>query len=159
MSICDEIVVMKLGIEQQRAHPQEVYNNPANKFVANFLGTPPINFFEGSLVGHDLYIGDEKVLTLDATKFKTAPVDGPVTVGIRPEGFEVDPKGAFHVQAKAIETLGRDISIIAEHENSERPIVKVIVDADNSVGTGTVSLRIKPNKCFLFDTETEERIY
>ena len=153
MSISDEIVVMKLGVEQQRAHPQEVYNNPTNKFVANFLGTPPINFFKGEVKDGHLYIGGEKVLKL-AKKVD----DQEVIVGIRPEGFEVDPKGPFHVEATQIETMGRDISIVAKHPDSERPSVKVIIDADNNVKPGKVALNIKPHKCFLFDVETEERI-
>ena len=154
MSISDEIVVMKLGVEQQRAHPQEVYNNPANKFVANFLGTPPINFFKGSVKGGELYIAGEKVLKL------SKPVEDreSVCVGIRPEGFEVAKDGAFHVDCTQIETMGRDISIIASHEASERPSVKIIIDADNDVKPGKIALKIKPHKCFLFDSETEERI-
>ena len=50
MSISDEIVVMKLGEEQQKGHPQEVYEQPINLFVAKFLGTPPINVFYGKCV-------------------------------------------------------------------------------------------------------------
>ena len=153
MSISDEIVVMKLGVEQQRAHPQEVYNNPANKFVANFLGTPPINFFKGEVKGGDLYIGEDKVL-----KLSKKLDDQPVTVGIRPEGFEVVKDGPFHMEAMQIETMGRDISIVAKHPLSERPSVKIIIDADNDVKPGPVALKIKPHKCFLFDAETEERI-
>ena len=153
MSISDEIVVMKLGVEQQRAHPQEVYNNPANKFVANFLGTPPINFFAGEVKGGELYIGGEKVLKL------SKPVeDKPVTVGIRPEGFEVAKDGPFHLECTQIETMGRDISIIAKHPESERPSVKIIIDADNAVQPGTIAVKIKPHKCFLFDVDTEERV-
>ncbi len=159
MSISDEIVVMKLGIEQQRAHPQEVYNNPANKFVANFLGTPPINFFSGEIKGNDLYIGEDKVLKLEDEKFRLPKKDGRVTVGIRPEGFIVDPKGGFHVNALAIETMGRDISILVENPQAQRASTKVIIDADTDVKPGPVTLKVKPNKCFLFDAETEERIY
>lgn len=155
MSISDEIVVMKLGVEQQRAHPQEVYNNPVNKFVANFLGTPPINFFEGSIKDNKLYINDACVLEL---KDKTLD-DQEVTVGIRPEGFEVDEKGAFVIDIQSIETLGRDISIIAHHPKSERSSVKIIIDADTNVKPGSLNLKIKPHKCFIFHKETEERIY
>ena len=153
MSISDEIVVMKLGVEQQRAHPQEVYNNPANKFVANFLGTPPINFFDGEVKGGDLYIGEEKVL-----KLNKKVEDRPVIVGIRPEGFEVAKDGLFHLECTQIETMGRDISIIATHEASERPSVKIIIDADNDDKPGKIAVNIKPHKCFLFDVDTEERI-
>ena len=155
MSISDEIVVMKLGVEQQRAHPQEVYNNPVNKFVANFLGTPPINFFDGEIKGNKLYIGDACILELKDKKLD----DQEVTIGIRPEGFEVSPKGPFEVKVKDIETLGRDISIIAEHDKSQRPAVKIIIDADTDVKPGMVKLNVKPHKFFVFDKNTEERIY
>ena len=153
MSISDEIVVMKLGVEQQRAHPQEVYNNPANKFVANFLGTPPINFFKGEVKGGQLYIGGELVL-----KLEKKVEDQEVTVGIRPEGFEVVKDGTFHLECTQIETMGRDISVIASHPDSERPSVKIIIDADNEVKPGRIAVKVKPHKCFLFDKETEERI-
>ena len=155
MSISDEIVVMRFGVEQQRAHPQEVYNNPVNKFVANFLGTPPINFFDGEIKGNKLYIGDACILELKDKKLD----DQEVTIGIRPEGFEVSPKGSFEVKVKDIETLGRDISIIAEHDKSQRPAVKIIIDSDTDVKPGTVKLNVKPHKCFVFDKNTEERIY
>ncbi len=153
MSISDEIVVMKLGVEQQRAHPQEVYNNPCNKFVANFLGTPPINFFAGKVVNNQLYIGEEKILDVENI------ADQEVTVGIRPEGFEVSKNGALHLECKYIETLGRDITVCAAHPLSERPIVKVIVDADNKIEPGVVALNVKSHKCFIFNKETEERIW
>ena len=57
MSISDFIVVMKLGVVQQVGKPQDVYDDPANLFVAKFLGTPPINVFEGYVKGEKLYIG------------------------------------------------------------------------------------------------------
>ena len=155
MSISDEIVVMKFGVEQQRDHPQEVYNNPVNKFVANFLGTPPINFFGGEIKGNKLYIGDACILELKDKKLE----DQEVCIGIRPEGFEVVKDGAFQVEAVNIETLGRDISIVATHEKSERPAVKIIIDADTDVKPGPVKLKVKPHKCFVFNKETEERIY
>lgn len=62
MSISDLIVVMKDGLVQQIGKPQGVYDNPANLFVAKFLGTPPINLFEGRVENGSLFIGDEAVL-------------------------------------------------------------------------------------------------
>jgi multiple sugar transport system ATP-binding protein len=154
MSISDEIVVMKLGVEQQRAHPQEVYNNPINKFVANFLGTPPINFFKGEIKDGAVLINGETVLTSIDSSLENQEV----VVGIRPEGFEVDPNGTFHVSVENIETLGRDISIVAKHVCSERPTVKIIIDADTEVGLGNIALSVKPHKCFVFNKDTEERL-
>lgn len=155
MSISDEIVVMKLGVEQQRAHPQEVYNDPVNKFVANFLGTPPINFFAGQIKDGKAYINGEFIIDVSSKKL----ADQEVTIGIRPEGFEVDPKGNFHIDVANIETLGRDISIVGQHPASERPNVKVIIDADTKVSVGKIALSIKPHKCFIFNKENEQRIF
>ena len=59
MSISDLIVVMKAGVIQQIGKPQEVYDDPANLFVAKFLGTPPINVFEGRIAGGKLFLGDD----------------------------------------------------------------------------------------------------
>lgn len=64
MSISDMIVVMKDGIVQQIGKPQEVYDNPVNLFVARFLGTPPVNVFEGSIRDGRLYIGQDEVLEI-----------------------------------------------------------------------------------------------
>ena len=76
MSISDMIVVMKLGVVQQIGQPQEVYDSPANLFVAKFLGTPPINVFKGSVKDGKLYIGADAVLDVQGVK------DQDVTVGI-----------------------------------------------------------------------------
>lgn len=62
MSISDMIVVMKDGVVQQIGKPQEVYDNPVNLFVAKFLGTPPVNVFEGCVRDGRLYIGKDAVL-------------------------------------------------------------------------------------------------
>ena len=108
MSICDQIVVMKDGILQQIGKPQEVYDNPANLFVAAFLGTPPINVFHAKVEGGKLWIGEEAVLNVNAP-------DGPVTVAIRPEGFEPDAAGGFSCSLRRIEVMGRDVSVVCDH--------------------------------------------
>ena len=70
MSICDIMVVMKLGVVQQVGEPQHIYDDPDNLFVANFLGTPPINVFNAEIKGKTVYIGSEKVIACkDYTRF------------------------------------------------------------------------------------------
>ena len=145
MSISDEIVVMKLGIEQQRNAPQEVYNNPCNKFVANFLGTPPIGLFKGKIKDNKIYIGDEIVREITE---KTVP-DQDCTVGIRPEGIVVDPKGSFTINVERILTMGRDIMLVVKDEDAIND-VKFIVDAFVDVKVGSVKVNVKPHKCFAF---------
>ncbi len=154
MSISDMIVVMKLGVVQQTGKPQNVYDDPVNLFVAKFLGTPPINVLNGTVMGGKLYIGDDAVLDVAGVD------DGEVTVGIRPEGFELDENGPLHCKLSNVEVMGRDVSVVSENPASVNAQIRSIIDADNKVDItkGTVSYSLKPHKVFLFDRETEERI-
>ena len=154
MSISDMIVVMKLGVVQQIGKPQDVYDDPTNLFVAKFLGTPPINVLEGRVSDGKVYIGEDMVMEV------TGVEDQEVIIGIRPEGFELDPNGSFHCQLTNVEVMGRDVSIVATHPASVNPFVRSIINADNKIAEGveTISYRLKPHKFFLFNKETEERI-
>ena len=155
MSISDVIVVMKLGVVQQVGKPQEVYDDPTNLFVAKFLGTPPINVFNGEVKGGKLYLGGVAVLDTPGVD------DRSVYVGIRPEGFVPAEDGAFEVSLNNVEVMGRDVSIVSTHSASLNPVVRSIVDADYKIDreAATVKFSLKPHKVFLFDKETEERIY
>ena len=154
MSISDMIVVMKEGMVQQIGKPQDVYDDPVNLFVAKFLGTPPINVLDGRVSGGKLYIGEDPVLEVAGV------ADQAVTVGIRPEGFELDDNGPLHCQLSNVEVMGRDVSVVSTNLASQNPLIRSIIDADNKIdlGRGTVSYRVKPHKLFLFHKETEERI-
>ena len=153
MSISDYIVVMKLGVVQQIGKPQDVYDDPENLFVAKFLGTPPINVFEGEVKGGMLYLGQNAVLAVLGVE------DQPVHVGIRPEGFELNPDGALKCSLNNVEVMGRDVSVVSTHPASVNPVVRSIIPAGSNVGTdGSVSFSLRSNKVFLFNKETEERI-
>ena len=159
MSISDMIVVMKLGILQQIGKPQEVYDDPANLFVAKFLGTPPINVFHGYVKDEQLYIGGENLEGGEAVLKVAGVADQPVTIGIRPEGFIVDPNGALTCNLTNVEVMGRDVSVVSTHEASLNPTVRSIIDADNKVtGTDVIRYNLKPHKVFLFNYEDETRI-
>ena len=153
MSICDRMVVMKLGVVQQIGQPQEIYDNPDNLFVANFLGTPPINIFTGKIVNKEVFIGNEKIMD---TEFE----DQEVFVGIRPEGFVYNQKaGALTLNLDFIEVMGRDKSIVAKNENSFKPTVRLMIDSDIKLDdTKELKFDLKPNKVFLFNRETEMRL-
>ena len=154
MSISDQIVVMKLGVVQQIGEPQKVYDDPANLFVAKFLGTPPINTFEGVVKGGKLYLGEDCVMDVPGV------ADQDVHVGIRPEGFELDENGPMYCQLKNVEVMGRDSSVVCGHTAANSPVVRAIIDSDNKVDTGKEIVRfsLKPHKVFLFHKENEERI-
>ena len=157
MSISDEIVVMKLGEMQQMGKPQDVYNSPANLFVAQFLGTPPINVFEGRVDGKKVLIGDDVVLTLQKDLGQK-----PLWIGIRPEGFilaDGKKENVLHAKCEMVQVMGRDISVVAQNENCTKPTFKAIISADDQVNIGDIAFLVKPHKIFLFDKENEERIY
>ncbi|MCR5278114.1 MAG: ABC transporter ATP-binding protein [Lachnospiraceae bacterium] len=150
MSISDEIVVMKDGIFQQMGKPQTVYDSPVNLFVAKFLGTPAINVFNGEAKEGALYIGNERIL-----ERKDVP-DGPVVIGIRPEGFVIDPEGSFTCRLKSVEVMGRDTSLVLLNEHCEKPVIRAIIGSDASLEqlSGDVRFSLKPGKVHVFDPET-----
>ena len=160
MSISDEIVVMKLGEMQQIDAPQNVYNNPANLFVAMFLGTPPINVFKGHIGSGQVKIGDD--IVYENKKDKALSEDKDVFVAVRPEGFSmVKPKEGqgLHCEVEMIQILGRDISIVAKNGQCTKPTFKVIISAEDQTSETKLCLTVKKNKMFVFDGETEQRIY
>lgn len=155
MSISDLIVVMKDGYVQQLGKPQDVYDDPVNLFVAKFLGTPPINVFEGQVKSGKLYLGEDAVLDV-----KGVP-DQEVYVGIRPEGFILKEDGPLCCALNRLEVMGRDVSVVSTHPCSQNLTIRSIIAAENSVNTASATVRfaLKPRKVFLFNKETEERIH
>ena len=154
MSISDLIVVMKDGVVQQIGKPQAVYDSPVNLFVAKFLGTPPINVFDGEVKGGQLYIGEEAVLTVPGV------ADQSVTAAIRPEGFILSETGALSCDLSRVEVMGRDISVVSTHPKSRNVTIRSIISAENAVNTASQKVRfdLKPNKVFLFHKESGARI-
>ena len=168
MSISDIIVVMKDGAIHQIGKPQEVYDQPKNLFVAKFLGTPPINVFNGKIEGGSLVIGNEKVLGKDFVK--DTP-DQEVFVGIRPEGLllregkdgkQTGSEGAFTTELLAIEVMGRDTSVVFSHTASEIAGTRhrAIVSSDNAIDPEkkNVAFDLNPKKVFVFSKDTQERL-
>ena len=154
MSISDLIVVMKQGLVHQMGKPQQVYDDPVDLFVAEFLGTPPINIFHGRVCDGWLTLCHDRVM-----KVKNV-ADGEVTVGIRPEGFVPDREGALHCAPGRVEVMGRDVSIVFSHESAREVTVRAIVNAESVEECGGDELRfsLKPSKVLLFEPESGARI-
>jgi len=153
MSISDEIILMKTGVIQQIGAPQTVYDDPENLFVAKFLGTPPINVFDGEVKDGGVYLGDDRIL--EAPELKC----GRIIVGIRPEGFVPDENGCLRCTLERIEVMGRDRSVLCRNgacANRIRAIVPATKDV--KMAGDTVRFSLMPDKVLLFDAQTEERI-
>lgn len=155
MSISDLIIVMKDGILHQMGKPQEVYDDPKDLFVAKFLGTPPINVFDGYLKNGKLYIGGEAVLDI------ANQADREVDVAIRPEGFMVSADGALTCNLNRVEVMGRDISVVATHGRSHNADIRAIISSDNiaMINGSQVKFDLKPHKVHIFEKDSGERIY
>ncbi len=155
MSISDVIVVMKAGVIQQIDRPQAVYDDPKNLFVAKFLGTPPINVFEGTVRGGKLFVGEDDIADVKLS-------DGDVWVGIRPEGFVPDENGRLHCSLTGVDVMGRDVSVVSRHPAcvNDSGVIRAIISAEDRPGEGekSVSFTVKRNKLYLFDKKTEERV-
>ena len=165
MSICDDIVVMRLGIQMQRAHPQEVYNNPNCLFVAKFLGTPPINVLNGEIKNGKVFIGKEAVL--ENKKFKEYKNGHKVFIGIRPEGFLAgndvpEQEKVLTLNVEQIQTMGRDVALVCQSAyHTDENDLKVIIDSLIDIKLGDNKFGIKSQKVFIFDGENKDnpRIY
>lgn len=153
MSICDLVVLMKDGVINQIGKPQEIYDNPANLFVAKFLGTPAINVFEGKIENNSLYIGEDKLMDVKES-------DQDVYVAIRPEGFIVNPSGKFKCKFDRVQVMGRDTSLILHNDKCIfDEDIRAIISSDTKfeVIQNNISFDIKENKLFVFNKK-EERI-
>jgi multiple sugar transport system ATP-binding protein len=148
MSISDKMVVLNFGVEQQYAAPQEMYNTPANLFVAKFLGNPPINTLEANVEKGYLMFGKTKFMKFDIP-------DGSYVIGMRPEHFKVaekDTEDKVKVDIKEIFHIGRDTMIHFELNGQN---IRALVDSD-SVGDNdkTVELTLKRKRVYIFDKDT-----
>ena len=154
MSISDCIVVMKEGVLMQQGAPQQVYDDPASLFVAKFLGTPPINVFAGEVTGGRLLLDGRPALDVPG-----AP-DGAVWAGVRPEGFVPDAAGPLACALARVEVLGRDTSIVCAHPACQGDTLRAIVRPEQLPAPlgETVRFALKPEKVFLFDRGSEQRI-
>ena len=111
MTMADRIVVMRDGVIEQVGTPLELYNRPANRFVAGFLGSPKMNFIDGRIAaaGNDtLKVALSETVSIDIAPADTglAPGDA-VTLGIRPEAFGEGPV-AIDLAVRVVENLGRE---------------------------------------------------
>jgi len=154
MSISDQIVVMESGRVQQIGRPQDVYDYPANLFVARFLGTPPINVFTGRIEKGMLWIGVDRVMPVPGEE------DQPVYVGIRPEGFIPDEQGPLRCQFEKLDVMGRDWSVLAQHPALEGEHLRAMLEGDERLDAMGPQVRfaLKPEKVHIFRKDTGERI-
>ncbi|WP_281714721.1 ABC transporter ATP-binding protein [Allobaculum stercoricanis] len=154
MSISDLIVVMKDGVLQQIDSPQNVYDDPANQFVAQFLGTPPITLYDGRIEQGKLWIGNDAVLDVDQKQ------DQNVVIGVRPEGYILKENGHLHNEFVRTEVMGRDMSVLSKNTACQAPFVRSILSTEHLhlLQDNQAVFDLKPHKVFLFDVNDGQRL-
>jgi len=161
MTMADRIAVLNLGRLQQYGTPDELYNKPSNVFVAGFIGSPPMNFIDGSLVETDdklaIDIGPLKLpLPEDITTvLKEAGAKEEVIFGIRPEDIQIKPDGEYPAEIYVVEPLGRDLIV---HLNlGEGVLIRALVPAGAQFNIGEkVKITFDIEKAHIFDRKTEK---
>ncbi|EUA44523.1 ABC transporter family protein [Mycobacterium xenopi 3993] len=104
MTMGDRVAVLRDGVLQQCAAPRELYRNPANVFVAEFIGSPTMNLFTLPIVEHSVSLGDWRI----PVPRQVSAAGNEVVVGIRPEHFEVGSVGVA-MEVDVVEELGADV--------------------------------------------------
>lgn len=166
LTMATRIVILNEGRVMQVGTPKEVYNTPNNLFVAQFIGSPSMNIFEGIFDGNRLKIGRLEFKVLGADKERLVQLgytDKKIKFGIRPEDIRDEPvftssdvASPFECEVKVNELLGAEVMIYSEIEGKE---FVARVDARNDSNPGDkMTFAFDMNKCHFFDFETEERI-
>ena len=168
MTLGDRIVIMRDGFIQQIGTPQEVFNHPANLFVAGFIGTPQMNFFDAELkktgdkysvmlYGTEFAISEEKQASLRAH----GAAAGPVVLGVRPEHIMLCDKGATSVKATVdvSEMMGSSIHLHVNANGKDVVLVIATVDLPEDHKFGyrygeEVSFTFSENVVHVFDKES-----
>ena len=165
MTLGDKVAVMKDGIVQQFGTPKDIYNNPANLFVASFIGSPPMNFIPLRL--SRLGEGWQALLDSgqDRCELPLQLVDGQslegreVILGIRPEQISLRGEAALpslRAEVQVVEPTGPDTMVFVEL-NQTKVCVRLPPDAAPAPGA-SLDLQFEPDKVLLFDAKTGERL-
>ena len=159
LTMGDRIAVLKDGILQQVGSPRDLYEAPANVFVAGFIGSPAMNLFPAEIVSGGVQFGtDVAKVPADVTK---AATDKNVTVGVRPEDVDINTKGkGIKVVVEVVEELGADGYLYGTAESAGQKIdVVVRVDGRNHANVGdTIHITPKPEHIHVFDLASGKRL-
>jgi multiple sugar transport system ATP-binding protein len=159
MTMGDRIVVMNKGFLQQVAPPQELYEKPANTFVAGFIGSPGMNLITGRAeqAGASVAFAGGSVPVPPRLR-QAAAKAGDVVVGMRPETLALDPGGSFGATVLIVELLGAEVHVIAETDDKSRIVVRQEVASTRPHIGERVTVRTQEESLTLFDVATTQRI-
>ena len=157
MTMADRIAILSAGSLQQVGTPQDVYEAPANLFVAQFIGTPPMNTMAGTVTGgaSGVDVGGGRA-PLPPGLAAPLPEGRPVVVGVRPEHLAVSDDGQLELKVRAVEWLGHECLVFGAI--GATPVVVRQAGMSTLQAGGTCQLAVQPGNVHLFDPDTTERL-
>ena len=165
MTLGDRIVIMKDGYIQQIGTPQEVFNHPANLFVAGFIGMPVMNFFDAKLLkeqgkyfveldGLKVELAEDKQERLAANHVEPQEI----TLGVRPEHTDLDPNGVA-ATVDVAEMMGSSVHLHVNANGHDVIIIVPTIDMKNNYSMGdTLHFGFQGNVAHIFSKETEKNL-
>jgi multiple sugar transport system ATP-binding protein len=163
MTMGDRIAVLKDGLLMQVGTPQDLYDTPANVFVAGFIGSPAMNIIEAPVIEGNIRLGDKSVPVPEAAaKVLAERGRTSVIMGMRPEDLRVtDSENAWPVEVQLVEGLGADAYVYTEVQLPGGGTKQVVVRTDgrqHPTRGSMLGLEAVPHHTHLFDPETGERL-
>ena len=156
MTMANKIVVMRDGRVEQVGKPLDLYDHPANLFVASFIGSPSMNFMKGKVVTRDgrqfVEMAGGTLLPLESAKVEDGRT---VTYGIRPEHISIG-EGGIPVKVSVFEPTGSETLIFGRLDGE--PIDALLRERIDGEPGQTLSFRIDPRRAHVFDNETGKRL-
>jgi multiple sugar transport system ATP-binding protein len=158
MTMGDRVAVLKDGVLQQVATPQELYDAPANVFVAGFIGSPAMNILQLDIVSDGVQFGNQVLKVASNVLAKTKAKK--VTVGIRPENLSVSSKSGLAVEVDVVEELGADGYLYghAQFDGVSQDIVCRVDGRSHPNAGDKINLTVEGGLLHLFDIESGARL-
>ncbi len=161
MTLADRIAIMKGGVIMQLGTPDEIYNRPQNRYVADFIGSPSMNFIDGSFDGETFETGKLRMPMTGYQSSGARPAGGGTTIGIRPEHIltgELVKNAPVQTSAvvNLVEPMGSDTLVYADLDGTA---LRIRMDGHAKVRVGDVlPIGFDPSRASLFDRDTEARL-
>jgi multiple sugar transport system ATP-binding protein len=157
MTMGDRVAVLKGGVLQQCAPPRELYRNPANTFVAGFIGSPAMNLFTLPVTDGGVRLGDQLLALPHTVRDR---VSREVVFGVRPEHFQIVDTGGLTVDVDVVEELGAEAFLFGHSTISGRHHdIVVRVDWRRPPEKGqTIQVQVEPSHAHVFSPTTGERL-
>lgn len=165
MTMADRIVIMKDGIVQQVGKPMELYDKPANKFVAGFIGSPQMNFYDVAVHGDIVKFADGRTMKLiDSVMSKLSGKQGEMILGIRGEDIKLDPQNLDIFKNNKMTATVENVEVMGNENNlyfnfgGTQSVARVSKYEVSNIGD-KIEFVFVPSRIHFFDKQTEKSLF